>query len=276
MVDVASIVVAVISLVGAIGAGALAAWATLYSDHRRRLTETEKLVAKYREPLLLAANDLSSRIYNIVEQDVLSWFDSPDKRRRDLLNIYTCFVVGQYFAWTSILRRQAQFLCFSTDKQNKHLADSLAAITKFFATDSTYSPGQPFSLWRGQQMALGEIMTITADTELVCLGYAAFTKKLQEEEFREWFDPVLTGIVTLFEQRGQRNGADDRLRHMQHLLMDLMSILDTKQLRSGSQDTRRCRRSPRCTCKICQSNSDVQQPSGTATTGAKRDSRSRV
>jgi hypothetical protein len=189
MVDVASIVLAVVSLVGAIGAAAITGWFTFYSDYRKRLSESEKLVVKYRDPLLLAASDLQSRLFNIVDKGILNYFDAPHQRQRDILTIYTCFLVGQYFAWTNILRRQAQFLCFSTDKQNKQLADTLATISYIFATDGEYGPEQPFLLWRGQQMAIGELMTIKEDNgegnELVCLGYAAFTKKLEDEEFRQ-------------------------------------------------------------------------------------------
>jgi hypothetical protein len=280
MVDVASIVLAVVSLVGAIGAAAITGWFTFYSDYRKRLSESEKLVAKYRDPLLLAASDLQSRLFNIVDKGILNYFDAPHQRQRDILTIYTCFLVGQYFAWTNILRRQAQFLCFSTDKQNKQLADTLATISHVFATDGEYGPEQPFLLWRGQQMAIGELMTIKEDNgedkELVCLGYAAFTKKLEDEGFRQWFEPIIEGIVTLFEQRGQATGADHRLRHLQHLLTDLIFLLDIKQVRSGGTDSRRCRKSPQCACSKCKSGSSIQSSSVVATASAANESRSKV
>ena len=264
MVDVASIVLAIVSLVGAIGAAVITGWFAFYSDYRKRLSESEKLVAKYRDPLLLAASDLQSRLFNIVDQGILNYFDSPNRRQRDTLTIYTCFLVGQYFAWTNILRRQAQFLCFSTDKQNKQLADILASVSHVFATDGKYGPDQPFLLWRGQQMAIGESMTIREDNgegkELVCLGYAAFSKKMEDETFRQWFEPVIEGITTLFEQRGQPNGTEHRLRHLQHLLVDLISILDTKRLRAGGANSRRCRKSPKCTCLDCKPAEPSQRP----------------
>ncbi|KAJ9608715.1 hypothetical protein H2200_006486 [Cladophialophora chaetospira] len=280
MVDVASIVLAVVSLVGAIGAAVITGWFTFYSDYRKRLSESEKLVAKYRDPLLLAASDLQSRLFNLVDQGLLNFFDSPDPRQRDILTIYTCFLVGQYLAWTNILRRQAQFVCFSTDKQNKDLADILSAISHFFATDGKYGPGQPFLLWRGQQMAIGEIMTIKEDNgddkELVCLGYAAFTKKMEDETFRQWFEPVIEGITILFEQQGQASGADHRLRHLQHLLIDLISILDTKQLRAGGANSRRCRKSPKCTCTECRSAQPNPQPGRGVRSSARPRSGSKV
>ncbi len=263
MVDVASIVLAVVSLIGAIGAASITGWFTFYSDYRKRLSESEKLVSKYRDPLRLAASDLQSRLFNIADQGILGYFNSPDRRQRDILTIYTCFLVGQYFSWTSILRRQAQFLCFSTDKQNKELAEILGKISHIFATDARYGPDKPFLLWRGQQMAIGEIMTVKddigEDKELVCLGYAAFTKKMESESFRHWFEPIIEGIVTLYEQRGRADGTDHRLRNLQHLLIDLISILDIKQLRTANQSFGRCNKSPKCNCSECDPAQPTQQ-----------------
>lgn len=269
MVDVAAIVLAVISLVGALGATAVAGWFTLYSDHRKRLTEAERLVQKYRDPLLLAAGDLQSRFYNIVDHSILNYFDSPDRRQKDILMVYTCFLIGQYFAWTNILRRQAQFLCFSTDKENKQLSEALASITKIFATDGYYRPNQPFLLWRGQQLAIGEIMTVKEEGELVCMGYAQFVGKWEEAGFRSWFETIYSGILTLVESRGQPNDSDHRLRQLQHLLIDLMAVLDPKQLRTGGRDSRRCRESPLCQCSKCLLDEPSQAGSKTKKRGAR-------
>jgi len=74
MVDVASIIVAVISLVGALVAAGFTAWFTYFSDERKRLSESEKLIAKYRDPLLLACQDLQSRLYNITDQGFSIFF----------------------------------------------------------------------------------------------------------------------------------------------------------------------------------------------------------
>jgi hypothetical protein len=46
--------------------------------------------------------------------------------------IYTAFLVGQYLAWTHILRLEAQFACFATEESNrtKRLVSVLARIQK--------------------------------------------------------------------------------------------------------------------------------------------------
>jgi hypothetical protein len=53
MVDVASITVAVISLVASFGVAVASGVLTIYSDERKARRETERLLRKYRDPLLL-------------------------------------------------------------------------------------------------------------------------------------------------------------------------------------------------------------------------------
>jgi hypothetical protein len=53
MVDVASITVAVISLVASFGVAVASGILTIYSDERKASRETERLLRKYRDPLLL-------------------------------------------------------------------------------------------------------------------------------------------------------------------------------------------------------------------------------
>lgn len=53
MVDVASITVAVISLAGSIAVAIASGVLTIYSDERKARLETERLLRKYRDPLLL-------------------------------------------------------------------------------------------------------------------------------------------------------------------------------------------------------------------------------
>src|SRR2546421_7758617 len=107
MVDVVSIVISVISFLGALLAAGITGWFTIYSDERKRLSESEKLVAKYRDPLLLAARDLQSRLFNILDNNLLGRFvNVPEESKNIGLICYTSFLVGQYFAWTYILRRK--------------------------------------------------------------------------------------------------------------------------------------------------------------------------
>ena len=179
MVDVAAIVITVISFVGTVVAVCVTAWSTYFSDERKRQTEAEKLVAKYRDPLLLACQDLQSRLFNITDMGITIYFRDGGEKKDNWL-LYTAFLVGQYLSWTYILRRRAQFLRFSTDKANRDLMKVLAEIAFEFSSDKYPAEGAPFMLWRGKQMAIGEIMTVPDSSELFCIGYAAFNQKRVE------------------------------------------------------------------------------------------------
>jgi hypothetical protein len=254
MVDVVSIVIAVISLVGSAISAGITALVTLHSDRAKRLSESEKLVSKYRDPLLLASTELQSRLYNILENDFLAFYE--DRSLRDLVTLYTAFLVGQYFSWTYILRRKVQFLRFSTDKDTLKLSSTLVAIQQSFGTDSYGQEERLFTLWRGQQMAIGEIMTVMEDGELFCMGYSTFTEKFKSDNvcFREWFHPITEGIPGLLEARSQQGYLPaNRLRRLQHLIIDLINILDPPRSEKGTMKRTKVRPAPSCECLSCPS-----------------------
>jgi hypothetical protein len=294
MVDVVSIVIAVISFVGTLLTASVTAWFAYFSDERKRLSEAEKLIAKYRDPLLLAAQDLQSRLYNITDWNLTTYF-RKDGQKKDYVQLHTAFLVGQYFSWIYILRQKAQFLRLRTDNFNKKLTEALGNIAGEFATDEYDEDGAPFMLWRGEQMAMGEVMTIKDGKDgshLFCMGYAAFRQKWREDrpvramdelaeasgtsqtpvvgrvdevtkgvkdggyissrEFRRWFGPIVEDITKVAEAKNENPGRvpDQRLRRLQHLLFDLICILDDKGLRSQSK-WKPCHRAETCNCSKC-------------------------
>jgi hypothetical protein len=249
------------------------------------------LIAKYRDPLLLAAHDLQSRLYNIVDGDLYHWIDGTNEKKENL-RLYTTFLVGQFLSWTYILRRQAQFLRFasSTPDRNKRLATTLALISETFSTDRRASglDKAGLTLWRGQQTVIGEIMTTQDD--YYCLGYAAFVHKYKDstasehgtvewelalgctgdrlpktkkpdgsrvasQEFRTWFRPLIEGVNQVCEARQSRRGAvlDQRMRILQHLLLEPMEALDVGGAVIGGQGTSPCRAARMCVCTKCKS-----------------------
>lgn len=323
MIDVASIVIAVISTVGTLLLGIAGFLYTRSSDENKARSAAEKLVAKYRDPLLLASHDLQSRLYSIVDLSVASWLRSESPEERESLRLYTAFLVGQYLSWTYILRRQAQFLRFSTDKgeKNKELSRLLAKISNTFSTDDPKKglSKAAFKLWRNQQSAIGELMTVSEGPELYCMGNAAFSHKFKDnisdeelqkelechsflspapsrkeepkrsthkevtgnvpflaqpphgkdevlhsdhkqsprdissQEFRHWFRPLIIGTNKIAWAKLTRNDSalDQRMRQLQHLLLDLMEVLDLKQSGIPSEYTGRCHRAFQCNCGLC-------------------------
>ncbi|KAK4561492.1 hypothetical protein LTR86_004810 [Recurvomyces mirabilis] len=278
MVDVVSIVVACISLVGAVLAAAFTAYSAYLSDERKRQQELKKFFGKYRDALLLATQDLQSRFCNITDYHVMDWYHRGGREKESLL-LYTSFVVGQFLCWIFIIRKQAQFLQYETDKatRSKDLTTAMSKITYEFATDQYDSDGLPFMLWRGDQMSIGELMLAPGTGEPYPMGYNAFHQKWTEGgkipaapqknaetgemethaelwsgQFRTWFRPIIDGIVMLGEAHASNNDLEhpqewipprnQRLRRLQHRLVDLMDLLDPEGLRSEANWMKRCNR----------------------------------
>lgn len=90
-------------------------------------------------------------------------------------------------------------------------------------------PGEAaFILWRGEQMAIGELMTEKDGDELYCMGYATFVEKYKNHDsFRRWFRPVEQGYSDLVMVHEKHDSvATYRLRRAQHRLVDLINLLD--------------------------------------------------
>lgn len=257
MVDIAAIIIAIISLVGTLAAAALTTWYTFSTEERKRRSEAEKLVRKYRDPLVVAAQELQSRLFNLVKPgggSILPWMWRDAKRKENLVQ-YTCFLVGQYLAWTYILQRQAQFLPLAKDVENIRLRHTLHTVQHAFnATHAKGDLARPFILWRGQQIAIAEIMTTKEDGELYSIGFAAFRQRWREEEtFREWFEGLVEGLTTMAGEQRQGNVVpDNRLRQLQHLLLQLTEILDPHGLRRNPSLANRCQRAVVCPCAWCE------------------------
>jgi hypothetical protein len=300
MVDVVSIIVAVIAGVLALISTGVQTFYTWFSDERRRLSEAETLVAKYRDPLLLASDDLQSRLYGITDLYTTNFLHGSSEQKEYLL-FYTAFLVGQYLSWAYILRRKAQFLQLSTDRQNKKLTTTLSAIQHGLSTDKHNDKGGgPLMLYKGPQMAIGELMTVKEDQELYCIGYAAFSKRcagigeatrkirvpptdgvdgddehgdistvreakesqrntvdVSRQEFQSWFRSIIRDVRHISEAKtqGRDRIPDQRLRRLQHLLLDLIHVLDEKSMRSEAKYTKRCHRAAICECSQCKGNS---------------------
>ncbi|KAG0321870.1 hypothetical protein BG000_003076 [Podila horticola] len=68
-----ALIVAIISLVATIITVVTGAYIRWYSDKHSEVAEDEKLIARYRDPILRAAQELQSRLYNIAQTELLSW-----------------------------------------------------------------------------------------------------------------------------------------------------------------------------------------------------------
>ena len=178
----------------------------------------EEVLTTYRQPLAAAAFDLQSRLYNIVRLDFFGKFGGDHERSEDALRT-TLFRFAQYFGWTEILRRDVQFLSFPQDDETRRVAELQAEITKCLLTDS-YGPA--LMIWSDEQRGIGEQMIVEEHGKVLCMGYA---------RFRERCDQMLEPVGARLSRDMKAEEALPRLRDAQHLLCELVEVLDARRVR---------------------------------------------
>ena len=129
-----AIIVAAVALAGTIITAGFSAWFAYWSDKHKRQRELRVFFAKYQDAILLASQDLQSRLYNIADYKITEFY-SHDGRFKDNLLIYTAFVVGQYLSWVYIIRQRAQFLQYETGQTNKRITTAIDAVSDEWLSD---------------------------------------------------------------------------------------------------------------------------------------------
>ncbi|KAF9265810.1 hypothetical protein L218DRAFT_119689 [Marasmius fiardii PR-910] len=253
MVDIVSIVVAALALLGTLVQAAISGWISFHSEERRRRDQLRSVLAKYRDPLCRATEDLSYTLINIVSDGFALAFASEDapQRRRSYAILHTSYVIGQFFAWVHILRHDTQFIMPpDADYNSKEINRILRNIRMTLLTGASPSP---FMLWSGEQLAISEIMIVRDPKEdggqVRCMGFATFCRQWKEDEqFRSWFAPIENGLAVLGSST--HNADLERLQSVQHLLVDLLEHLTDHR---STSHMIRCSAAPIwCRCKQCQ------------------------
>jgi hypothetical protein len=91
-------------------------------DRRR---QAEEIVGRYSRPLMQAAYELQSRIYNIARLRFFARGSLLDAYRRSYAETSTLWLIGQYLGWVEILRREVQFLDLGDLAKTRLLRDRL-------------------------------------------------------------------------------------------------------------------------------------------------------
>src|SRR3974390_2543604 len=135
---VISLVGAVVSTVGALIAVVLNRRAVV----RDRLLAADDVAGQYRVPLVHAAFNLQSRLYNIGRQDFLGLFLTGGARAEgEYARLNTAYLIGQYLCWAEILRRETQLLA---PLQRGRDRDIMGAIEKVrYEMADSLSNGDP-------------------------------------------------------------------------------------------------------------------------------------
>jgi hypothetical protein len=191
-------------------------------DEARRY-EVERVMTRYRQPLMRAAYDLQSRLFNIAELGFLDHYlveGTPDEQGYALDN--TCFVVAQLFGWNEIIRREVQFLDTSETNATRKLSAVLDSLTALWGTDRAPF-GRTLRVFAGHQRAIGECMIRVGSAPLECIGYGEFCARLGAV-------PPIPQLATLRDDLLVMARSGDtrpaRLVTLQHTLVELLELLD--------------------------------------------------
>lgn len=226
------------AIVGVVG-GALGALASLtmplYIIWYKRSVSRRDEAARYYEPLLRAAYDLQSRIYNILKMDFLKVFvtNAADEDEKSYAVHNTVFLFAQYFAWTEIARRQVRFIDLGRDAKSRelaHLQDELTGALGRDAIGDGASKKPLLRIFAGEQRELGERMIIDGQHGPMCESYASFVTRQRKGESHELEARLERHIRACQESKGFKE-ARERLELVQGLLIMLLYLLDPKHLR---------------------------------------------
>jgi hypothetical protein len=225
-VDAAVIAALIGAVVSILGAG-LSVYAQFGLERFKVRQQADAIVAKYREPLLYAAFELQSRLYNIVQQHFLQvYYLSADESDREYALENTLYVIAQYFGWSEILRQDIQFLNLGEVEATRTLTQLQEKIGALFSTDAPQY-GRTLRVFRGEQRAIGECMFISRGDRSFCRGYGSFVEE-RDESFRRWFVRLKKDIDAIAHGRMEEH---DRLVAVQHALIALIDFLDPEYMR---------------------------------------------
>jgi hypothetical protein len=190
-----------------------------------RMTDSERIVSRYREPLSHAAYDLQSRLYNILKQGLIErYVNKGDSRTRSYVENNTVFLIAQYFAWTEIVRKEIQFINLGENEKTRRLTRLRDTVYALWQTDSFHPL---FRIFAGEQRAIGENMIVEGPRGPECIGYSAFLNSAAHHD-----DYLLTALRTDTLQLSTLLPiARPRLVKLQHALIDLLSFLDPDGIR---------------------------------------------
>lgn len=198
-------------------------------EHQSSKGKAEALLAKYRDPLLRAAQSLQTRFFNIVQRGFLRIYYNKSERDKRYAKNHTLFAISEYLGWVEVVRREVQFLDLGDVEATRRLQELLHGVSRGLLTD-----GIPldFRLFSGDQRAIGELMLTERSrgegTFFDCIGFAEFTHRIANSEFSAWFETLTESIETA------ANNPDpdcSRLVLVQHALIDLIDFLDPDRVR---------------------------------------------
>lgn len=194
------------------------------NEAARLASEDKKQVSIYSEALARAAFDLQSRFFNIIRGDFFIFYMEGSERERNYAIENTIFVIAQFLCWVELTRQGINFIQLGNERDTKSLLRKQDEIYALWGTDRW---AKTFRLFAGEQRALGEALIIGEPEFPTCMGYGRYLEELPRGTNR-FVDYIRDEIMEL---PAGLDEARDRLTAIQHLLIEIVDLLDPDQLR---------------------------------------------
>jgi hypothetical protein len=224
-----------VSLVGAVisaGAAVTTVVLTRRAAVRDRRVAAAELALRYREPLLHAAFNLQTRLYNIASPShafLQRFLTNGTPAEAEYARLNTVYLIGQHLCWSEILRREGQFIDPIDLRRDREVMACMEQVREVLS-DSIKITDPVLRVFRGEQRAIGEVLLTKTDNpsdrvgpRWDCLGYAAFVKALDDKDTARWFTTLLADVDRLADGLDEHRA---RLVALQHALLKLINLLD--------------------------------------------------
>ena len=209
----------------------------------------ESLYKKYRDPIVLSAIELATRLFEVIDQhpanflaaDVLACEAKQPSHSsgRDLYYLrYKCqstiYRLSAFLGWLELYRQDLVFLDISESKTNTVLQNLLTELRKDLA-DGTINSATDWSSWsdalifREEQRAVGESMIVSDGGIRTVMGYGSFVALLENPSSaaNRWIQIVANFLIDPGPSKDFRVMRYHRL--VIHLV-DLVRTLDSSRL----------------------------------------------
>jgi hypothetical protein len=224
-----------VSLAGAVisaGAAVTTVVLTRRAAVRDRRAAAAEQALRYREPLLHAAFNLQTRLYNIASPShvfLQRFLTNGTPTEAEYARLNTVYLIGQYLCWSEILRREGQFIDPIDLRRDRGVMACMEQVREVLSNSFKFTD-PTLRVFRGEQRAIGEVLLTRTDnpSERVgprwdCLGYAAFVKALDDKDTARWFTTLLEDVNRLADGLEEHRA---RLVALQHALLKLINLLD--------------------------------------------------
>ncbi len=247
-----SVIGAVVSTIGSLIGIALKdyVFSRSFENWKQRRT-LEQIYQHFKDPLLLSARELASRIIEILDQyptvylkrpvfeshpekQIENSIDDPYFQRYKLIS--TLYRFCAFLGWLELYRQEIVFLQSGNNKHSKKLEHSIGKIRADLA-DGQLNKAEDWIEWRDilifreELRAIGEAMIESHGTLRTIMGYGRFCELLESESVsgaKRWVEVVMNFFLDMSVH--QRDFRRNRLQRLLVHLVDLLRLLDTNTL----------------------------------------------